>query len=723
MNFARFEFGSKDGHHMLVLLNAAHAFKVCRFNSDLPMVSGASQIKDLYLAFRVRSFETLSHLFFCHDARLLAGDLVKVKFTPKFDEQCRGIQPLLPVLLIFATMIFLSGSRLLFLAWNWSHLKAQPNSDILIAFVAGLRFDFWAVSVLTLLPFALFLALGRWSKISKWVFVLSFALLQFPGLIFNLGDTEYVNYTGRRLTWDTLSAFHEVPGKFVQIVASYGWLALWSTLWFLFCCLITVKLWRSLDHVEKKTDGLSKRWRVALWCSMSVVLLVGARGGLQKKPLGFAHAQIFNLPMMNNLVLNSSFTVLQTIKRQSVERVQFFESQQDLLSHLNGSLPGPSLLEGHRPSGKQNIVLIIVESLSLEYMGPGDGYTPFLNSLARQGVFFQNHIANAKRSIEGIGAILGGIPALMEEPFLSSQYMTNYFLGIGSKLGEKGYHTSFFHGGQNGTFYIDSFTRSVGIQNYFGLNEYPDKKDFDGTWGIFDEPFLQFMVQKLGTFREPFFSAVFTLSSHNPFTVPAQYAGRFPKGVGDIHESIGYSDFALEQFFKEAQKQPWYKNTLFIITADHTYKSWRSGWGSEVGAFRIPLILYHPSWKAPQVDVQQITQQVDILPTILDFAGLDEKERNYLGRSVFVPGDRTATVYLDQKYHLIGKDYFLTYQKNAAEDLAEQFKFYSHTDEAELKALSEPADLREKYVHALKASIQYFSQGLWDNKLYYPSGR
>lgn len=626
--------------------------------------------------------------------------------------------------MIFATMVFLSGSRLLFLAWNWAHLKAQPSSDLWLAFLTGLRFDFWAVSVLALIPFAGFLLLLKFRpRFAEIFFAITFFFMQAPGLIFNLGDIEYVNYTGRRLTWDTLSAFNEVPGKFFQIVASYGWLALISTLWFSCCCVLAFRFWPALQKMGQGSSLLNSRNRKVAAALFAIALLVGARGGLQKKPLGFAHAQIFTLPMMNNLVLNSSFTVLQTIKRQTVEKVQFFENQKDLLSHLNGSLPGPSLLEGHRPQKPQNIVLIILESFSLEYMGPGDGYTPFLNSLARQGVFFQNHIANAKRSIEGIGAILGGIPALMEEPFLSSQYMTNYFVGVGSKLSEKGYHTSFFHGGQNGTFYIDSFVRSVGIQNYFGLNEYPDKKDYDGTWGIFDEPFLQFMSQKLTTFKEPFFSAVFTLSSHNPFVVPAQYAGRFPKGVGDIHESIGYADFALQQFFKQAEKQPWFKNTLFIITADHTYKSWRSGWGSQIGAFRIPLILYHPSWKAPQVDVQQITQQVDLLPTILDFAGLDEKERNYLGRSVFVPGDRTATVYLDQKYHLIGKDYFLTYQKTAAEDEAQQFKFYSRADEAESQNLSEPSGLREKYLHTLKATIQYFSQGLWDNKLYYPSGR
>ena len=122
------------------------------------------------------------------------------------------------------------------------------------------------------------------------------------------------------------------------------------------------------------------------------------------------------------------------------------------------------------------------------------------------------------------------------------------------------------------------------------------------------------------------------------------------------------------------------------------------------------------------MDTQEVTQQIDLLPTILDFVGLPEKERNYLARSVFVPGDRTATVFGDHKYHLIGKDYFLTYQRRGQVE-ATDFKFFSRQDLNETKPLQEPQEQREKYEQTLKANIQYFSQGLWDNKIYYPSGR
>ncbi len=632
---------------------------------------------------------------------------------------------MLLVLLIFTTMLFFSLSRIVFLFYNWSHLQNHSFADFALALVAGLRFDFFAVSVMALIPFVVLFVFWRLQKELwfRWLFVALFFLPHLPGFIINLGDIEFVNFTGRRLTWDSLMVFREAPGKLGQMVATYWQLFLWSNLVLLLTGLLA---YLCVVRREPEPFGDPLRWnlkkRAGFGLLIVLVLFLGARGGLQKKPLGFAHAQVFSLPMMNNLVMNSAFTILQTTQRKSLERAEFFDSQEQMLALMNGSLPGPSLIEGLRPKAKQNIVLIILESFALEYMGPGAGYTPFLNSLAAKGLFFQNHFANGRRSIEGIGAILGGIPALMEEPFLSSQYMSNYFVGLGSKLKELGYHTSFFHGGENGTFYFDSFTRSLGIDHYFGSKEYPNKGDFDGTWGIFDEPFLHFMAEKLQQFPQPFFSTVFTLSSHNPFPIPEKYRGRFPKGVGDIHESIGYADFALEQFFKEAAQQPWYDHTLFIITADHTYKSWRPGWNNEVSNYRVPLILFHPKWKAPALDTNQVTQQIDILPTILDFVGLPERERNYLARSVFVPGERTALVFGDHKYHLIGKDHFLTYQRRGQVEAAD-FKFFSRQDLSETQPLSEPAGQREKYVQTLKANIQYFSQGLWDNKIYYPSGR
>jgi phosphoglycerol transferase MdoB-like AlkP superfamily enzyme len=130
-------------------------------------------------------------------------------------------------------------------------------------------------------------------------------------------------------------------------------------------------------------------------------------------------------------------------------------------------------------------------------------------------------------------------------------------------LGEKGYETAFFHGAPNGSMGFSSYTHLAGIKKYFGQNEYQKKGDSDGTWGIWDDPYMQYMANEMNTLKQPFFASFFSLSSHHPFRLPDEYVGKFPKGPLPVQEPLGYTDMALRNFFRTASKMPWYKNTLF----------------------------------------------------------------------------------------------------------------------------------------------------------------
>jgi len=631
----------------------------------------------------------------------------------------------LPILLFLAafllTLLFYSLERLQFLLWNWSFYQSQPLSDIALAFIHALRFDLSALSILAALPFLIFwmvqVLIQKPLSLTgqRWLLAV-FVLFQLPFMVMNLGDAEFVNFLGRRYTFDALFFLREIPGTFWAILTTY---------WLLNLINVSIMLAYSILTIYWLPKKLKLRplpnWKKSFAFGFAILLAmtVTVRGGLQRKPINFAHAQIFLNPMMNTLVLNSAFTFLQTIKRQSLPRDKYFETDEMLKWVRHGST-GKSLLENARPKNPPNIVLIILESFALEYMGrphQGEGYTPFLDELSKDSIFFFNAFANARRSIEGVGAIMGGIPALMNEPFISSQYLTNYFLGAGTWLQKKNYHTSFFHGAQNGSMYFDQFMGSAGVQNYYGLNEYPNPQDSDGTWGIWDEPFLQWMSGKLSTFPQPFFSTVFTLSSHHPFAIPAEHQGKFPKGTADIHETIGYTDDALKKFFETAKKEAWYENTIFFITADHTYKPHKPEYNNEIGLYRVPLMIYSPGIQLPKLDESQVVQHIDILPTILDLVGLEEKEKNYLGSSVFVPGDRFAISYTDGRYLFITESYFLAHARGG------EFHLFSMQDPSQKTSLQEPNEKKVELENRLKAVIQYFSQGMWDNKLYYPSGR
>jgi len=235
-----------------------------------------------------------------------------------------------------------------------------------------------------------------------------------------------------------------------------------------------------------------------------------------------------------------------------------------------------------------------------------------------------NAYANGRRSIDGIPAILASMPELMDESFITSPYAGNPFTSLAGVLAGVGYHTSFYHGGRNGTMGFDGFARSAGFQRYIGLNEYPGpEEDSDGHWGIRDVPFLQFHARELNKEQQPFMSTVFTLTSHHPYELPPTDAERFAGGTMPIHPTLRYADDALRQFFAIVRTMPWYANTLFIITADHTADIERNGQNSDKAIdYWIPMLYFMPERIAPH-DEHRVTQHIDVLPTTLDLIGYD----------------------------------------------------------------------------------------------------
>jgi phosphoglycerol transferase MdoB-like AlkP superfamily enzyme len=148
---------------------------------------------------------------------------------------------------------------------------------------------------------------------------------------------------------------------------------------------------------------------------------------------------------------------------------------------------------------------------------------------------------------------------------------------------------------------------------------------------------LQFAAREMTAMAQPFFATIFTLSSHNPYKIPENYKGRFPKGRLPIHESIGYLDFALQQFFAAAEKTPWFKDTIFVITADHTALSEHADYMDELGAYRVPLFIFSPR-SLPAHDSRRLVQHVDIPATIFHLTGVRPDRVTLFGRSVFDAG-------------------------------------------------------------------------------------
>jgi len=288
----------------------------------------------------------------------------------------------------------------------------------------------------------------------------------------------------------------------------------------------------------------------------------------------------------------------------------------------------------------KNVVILIVESMGKEYIGSLNpelengnykGYMPFIDSLISKSLTFKYSYANGRISMDAMPSILSGLPMMVETFFLTPASL-NDVDGIPSILDREGYSSAFFHGGHNISMGFSAYAHSIGYRNYYGLDEYCKSSkyggmdDFDGKWAIWDEPFLQFTLDNINGMKQPFLATVFTASSHHPYNVPEQYSDSLvDEGGQPIHKCVRYTDLALRRFFEHASREPWFKNTIFVLVADHTNQNSHDVYKTDLGLYSIPIIFYAPDGSLkPAVRDDIIAQQTDITPTLLHLLGYDK---------------------------------------------------------------------------------------------------
>jgi phosphoglycerol transferase MdoB-like AlkP superfamily enzyme len=250
----------------------------------------------------------------------------------------------------------------------------------------------------------------------------------------------------------------------------------------------------------------------------------------------------------------------------------------------------------------------------------------------------------------------------MNESFIQSPYSSGKYTGIAGILKEKGYTTAFFHGGTNGTMGFDAYTKLIGFEHYYGRSEYNNEKDYDGKWGIRDEEFFQYMAQTLKQTKEPFLAALFSLSSHHPYFVPAKYSNIFRKGHLPIQQSVMYSDHALRMFFYTASKMKWFENTLFVITADHTSEGYYPFYQSNVGQYAIPMLFFRPGNQLTGKS-DRLAQQTDVMPTVLNYLGYEKGYLAFGSDILDTTGSqpRFSVHYISGLYGMMKDGYYIEY--------------------------------------------------------------
>lgn len=606
--------------------------------------------------------------------------------------------------------------RLVFLFLNLQSYQKFDSLQIAQALVAGWRFDLSAVLILNT-PFlflVFFTPRPLWRRKAVPSFLRGFFVAtNFPFILANLVDSEYYKFTGSRINIEIFLFRNEIGNQLTQFLMNYWHLAFLGTL--LLFALIRFYPQKSVPPFPPIGNiPLYVVKTLCLTLATATLMLFCIRGGFQRKPIQPMHAfSMGGVAELGVLTLNSTFTLLKSkVGNDRVTPVHYFSSPQQVLKELKQN---PLSHKAEVP--EQNVVIIVLESFATEFWGAANtypGYTPFLDSLVKDGLFFKNNYANGRRSIDALPAIFFGMPSFITTPIVKTNYQANQWNGLGHIAKRAGRHVSFFHGTPKGTMYFDAISAMAGFDDYYPFERYPNTEDFDGHWGIYDEPFLQFMIQQLNTHPQPFLSTVFTISTHQPYHVPAQYEGAFPKGTLQIHQSIGYVDQALKKFFSEASKQPWYKNTLFVITGDHTQMSDSEHYNSEIGRYRVPLLFYHPSQKFKQHDPERITQHTDIMPSVLDFLGLNNEPYLLFGRSVFDPTQSGEALFsIHGIYWMVQEMYYLRFDENH-----QTSSLFSINDPSQTSPVTDKPLIKERMEIRLKSYIQYYKNSLVQNSLY-----
>ena len=624
------------------------------------------------------------------------------------------------LLLAYATYML---ARIIYMLANYSYFSQGLTFGHLMELLGGgLMFDTTAILV-THIPYILLMLLTPWQRVSKYYFLVVNAL----ALALNMADAVYFRYTMRRTTTTVFGEFQNEDN--LGSIIGTEFLNHWYLV--LGFALMVWLLWRL--YVKAGVRSQNGCWwqyalaQVVLLAVFVPFIIAGIRGGFTTavRPITISNAnQYVNRPVEAALVLNTPFSLYRSIGKNVFTVPHYYTDPKELAAvytpvheplHQSPSTLHPS------PSTK-NIVILIVESFGREYIGALNktldggkyqGYTPCVDTLIAHSTTFRHSFCNGRKSIDGMPSILCSIPMFVE-PFILTPSSMNDFTGLAGILAGEGYQTAFFHGAQNGSMGFEAFARKTGFQHYYGRTEYEaahGTDDFDGTWAIWDEPFLQYYAEEMSRMQQPFMTAVFTASSHHPFVVPEQYRERFPDEGLEIHKCIRYTDQAIGRFFQTASKQPWFQNTLFVLTSDHTNMSSHAEYQTDLGGFCSPIIIYDPA-KPEGTIIDKVAQQIDILPTVLGLLGY---QKPYLAFGIDVlntPADDCWAVnYLNGIYQYVRYGYVLQFDGTKTKAV------YRLDDRLMQNNIMGEVNMQAQMEREVKAIVQQYMERMTQNRL------
>lgn len=637
---------------------------------------------------------------------------------------------------LFIIYVCYSLCRLTFLLENFRLFSENLTGEYALnMFGAGIIFDTTAILYSNALFILLFLLPFHWKenatfyKVVRWIFTVVNGFF----LISNLVDCVYFRFSGRRTTMSVFQEFSNEGGGnlasiFMDEFISHWYLVVLAAVF----CYAIYKLYRAPRNIP-----VYSKWQYYLIQTVTLLVVIpftvfGMRGGMTTatRPITISNAnQYVDRPLDAGVVLNTPFSIFRTLGKKAFIVPDYMPESEALAVYSPVHVPADSVQ--FKP---MNVVVIIWESFTKEFVGKLNpdldngtykGYTPFIDSLLTKSLSFTYTYANGRKSIEGMPSVLSSIPSFVEPFFLTPASLNDVSSIAGELTKNKGYYSAFFHGAMNGSMGFQAFARSVGFTDYYGRTEYNEDPryhgddDFDGTWAIWDEEFLQYYCDKMTEFKQPFVTSVFTASSHHPFAIPARYEGKFPDGPTPLQRCIGYTDHALQLFFEKASRQPWFNNTLFVITADHTSFGTYPEYMTDLGLYSVPILFYAPGMPELRGMEDKIVEQIDIMPTVLGLLGYDRPYISFGQDALQTPAAEKFSVNNvmgTNVYQFVKGDYMIQF------DGEKVLKAYRYRTDRLLKddvKDTMPQDTLRAMEIQVKSFIQQYMQRMNSNNLVY----
>ncbi|SIT79372.1 LTA synthase family protein [Pontibacter indicus] len=543
-----------------------------------------------------------------------------------------------PLYFLFWVLYFVA-SRAIFLLYHDNRTQELSQSDLWTIFAKGLRLDFSFSAYVSAIPFLAILATTLFPslRVRKFIRYYTYTILVLLSVLMAV-DLELYTYWGFRLD-STPMLYLNTPGEMAASAAMAPVLLL--SVIALATSLVFALLFRYTFDYKNYHLNFSKFRYAGIALLFAALLILPMRGGWQQIPINQSVVYFSENPYANHAGLNMPWNLMDTMLKYSEETQNpYLYMDHDKAAAKVAELYAATADSSEKVIGveRPNVLFIILESYTakfVEHLGGEPGVTPNLDKLAQEGISFTKLYSSGDRSEKGMVALLSGYPVQTTTSIIKNPKKTEKLPHLSQVFKQAGYGTSFYYGGELEFANIRSYLQNGKYDRLIDKSDFP-ASSYNSKWGAHDHVLFERVLKDLENEKGPFFSTVYTLSSHEPFEIPIPAKFKGDKTSDKFKNSVYYTDWALGQFIERARKQPWWDSTLIVLVADHGHPLPYDDPNYRSTKFRIPFILTGGAVTEKGRTIPTIGSQTDIATTLLYQLNLPYQDFKW-GRNLLAP--------------------------------------------------------------------------------------